>query len=128
MHLTINPATGREVARFEDCSAAELDAALAGAVKAQADWKTTAMTERSALLRRIAGALRENTRAYAALITLEMGKPRKDAEAEIEKCAWNCDYYAEHGPRFLADQPRDTGAEIWSTTRSTPCPPVAAST
>jgi acyl-CoA reductase-like NAD-dependent aldehyde dehydrogenase len=110
MHLSINPATGREVARFEDCSAAELDAALAAAVKAQADWKTTTMTERSALLRRIAGALRENAKAYAALITLEMGKPRKDAEAEIEKCAWNCDYYAEHGPRFLADQPRDTGA------------------
>ncbi len=38
------------------------------------------------------------------VISEEMGKPIAEAEAEVEKCALNCDFYAEHGPKFLADE------------------------
>ena len=49
--------------------------------------------------------------AYHALaMTLEMGKPIVQAEAEVEKCALACDFYAEHAEGFLAEQPRETDA------------------
>ena len=43
-------------------------------------------------------------------MTREMGKPIAQAEAEVEKCAGTCDYYAEHAEAFLAEQPRETDA------------------
>ena len=43
-------------------------------------------------------------------MTLEMGKPIVQSEAEVDKCAGICDYYAEHAERFLAVQPRETDA------------------
>jgi len=43
------------------------------------------------------------------VITTEMGKIFSKAEAEVEKCAWEADWYAEHGPQMLADAPAPTG-------------------
>jgi succinate-semialdehyde dehydrogenase/glutarate-semialdehyde dehydrogenase len=55
-------------------------------------------------LRGIAAQLRQNKASLARNITLEMGKPLPEAEAEVEKSAWNCEYVAEHGPAWLADE------------------------
>ncbi len=38
------------------------------------------------------------------LITREMAKLIREAEAEIMLSAWTCDFYAEHALRFLADE------------------------
>ena len=38
-----------------------------------------------------------------------MGKTLAEAEAEVEKCAWEADWYAEHGPQMFADAPAATG-------------------
>jgi succinate-semialdehyde dehydrogenase/glutarate-semialdehyde dehydrogenase len=43
-------------------------------------------------------------------MTREMGKPIVQSEAEVEKCAVTCDYYAEHAEAFLAEQTRETDA------------------
>jgi succinate-semialdehyde dehydrogenase/glutarate-semialdehyde dehydrogenase len=104
MFFSINPATGSEIARYEPHSAADIDQALSEAVAAQKAWRRRSITDRCAQLRKVAQALRANRDAYATLITSEMGKPIREAEAEIEKSAWTCDFYAEHAPRFLADE------------------------
>jgi succinate-semialdehyde dehydrogenase/glutarate-semialdehyde dehydrogenase len=54
-----------------------------------------------------------------------MGKPVVQGEAEVEKCATGCDYYAEHAEAFLAEQPRETDASR-SYVRFDPMGPVLA--
>jgi acyl-CoA reductase-like NAD-dependent aldehyde dehydrogenase len=55
-------------------------------------------------MRRLARVMRKNREEYARVVTEEMGKPVRQSLAEIEKCAWVCDYYAEHAEAFLRDQ------------------------
>ncbi|WP_127091108.1 aldehyde dehydrogenase family protein, partial [Aquabacter cavernae] len=110
MIISLNPATGAELARFEPHDASAVDAALTGAVSAQAIWARTPLSERVELLRRMARVLRAGKERYGLLITQEMGKPLPEAEAEVEKCAWNCDFYADSAPRFLADEVTESNA------------------
>ena len=101
---SINPTTGQEIAQFEQHSSADVDGILSSAAAAQAVWRRLPVTERVDLLRRAAKVLRANSDRYARLATKEMGKPLSEAVGEIEKCAWNCDFYAEQAPHFLADE------------------------
>lgn len=110
MIFSINPMSGAVLARFDPDTPAKVESALSEAVVAQARWRQIAVTDRVALLTRIAQALRSGKARYAKLITLEMGKPLVEAEAEIKKCAWTCDFYAAAAPRFLADEPVTSNA------------------
>ncbi|MBB4231045.1 NAD-dependent succinate-semialdehyde dehydrogenase [Rhizobium mongolense] len=105
MLTSINPATGKEIATFELHSDEYVDAALTAANRAQRKWREVPITERVGLLTRMAIALRKGKSTYAEMITREMGKPIAESEAEIEKCAYNCDFYAEHATQYLADEP-----------------------
>lgn len=105
MFASINPATGETVARFDEHSADDVEAALQAAAEAQRAWASRPLGERAGLLPRIAQVLRERKAEFARLITLEMGKPLAEAVAEIEKCAWTLDFYAEAALRYLADTP-----------------------
>lgn len=107
---SINPTTGRPIRSFPLQDDAAIDAALEAAAKAQRQWRLVPVAERVKLLPRIAAVLRDGKARYAEMIVREMGKPIAEAEAEIEKCAWNCDYYAEHAPVFLADEPVPSSA------------------
>jgi succinate-semialdehyde dehydrogenase/glutarate-semialdehyde dehydrogenase len=108
---SINPTTEEIVASFDEHSRADVDRALDAAAAAFPDWRARPFRERADLLLRAAGYLREHKGRFAGLITTEMGKPIAQAEAEIEKCAWNCEYYAENGERFLADREVATNAQ-----------------
>ena len=88
----------------------ELEAALAAADAAQREWATTSFAERRRCLEAAARLLREGRDDYARLATLEMGKPVAEAAAEVDKCAWNCEFYAAQAERFLADEPVQTDA------------------
>lgn len=68
------------------------------------DWKKLLYTERAVLFRQMAVVLRKNKETYAHQITLEMGKPIVQSRAEVEKCAWVCEYYAENIEDFLTTQ------------------------
>src|SRR5689334_8897007 len=107
---SINPATEAVLAAFEEHSRTDVDQALAGADRAFRSWRETEFERRSACMREAAAILRRDKARWAGLITAEMGKPIVEAEAEVEKCAWNCEFYAEHARRFLADEPVETNA------------------
>jgi succinate-semialdehyde dehydrogenase/glutarate-semialdehyde dehydrogenase len=73
-------------------------------------WRATSFGERAELMRGAAAYLRQEQARLAGLVTAEMGKPIVEAEGEIEKCAWNCEFYAENAERFLADEPQVSSA------------------
>src|SRR5262245_39843944 len=102
---SINPATGEVIETFEPFGDAQIDEALAQARDAFAQWRGTSFAARAALLRRVAAALRARRSELARIATLEMGKPLVESEAEVEKCAWNCDFYADNAENFLSDEP-----------------------
>jgi succinate-semialdehyde dehydrogenase/glutarate-semialdehyde dehydrogenase len=101
---SINPATGEVIETFELYNQAQINEALDQAYNAQKSWRKQSMTRRSELLHRVAQHLRGHKADLAQIATLEMGKPITEAEAEIEKCAWNCDYYADNAEKFLSDE------------------------
>lgn len=101
---SINPATDGVLAQFDAHDAATVDRKLSQTSKAQREWAHTPIAERMALLRRVAQTLRAQKSELAPLATLEMGKPLSEALGEVEKCAWNFDFYADAAPGFLADE------------------------
>ncbi|MBV8445361.1 MAG: NAD-dependent succinate-semialdehyde dehydrogenase, partial [Candidatus Dormibacteraeota bacterium] len=84
---------------------AAVDRALDAAAAAFRRWSTTPVAERGERLRALAAVLRHDVDAHAAAITLEMGKTLREARAEVEKCAFVCEYVADNAARFLADEP-----------------------
>ncbi len=107
---SINPATEEVLARFDPYSPEQVERAIAEAHATFLGWRATSFAERAAPMRALARHLRDRVDEYARLISVEMGKPITEARAEIEKCAWNCDYYAENAERFLADEIVKTNA------------------
>src|SRR5919202_1568320 len=107
---SINPATEEELASFEEHTPDQLEAALERAHRAAIDWRQRSFSERAGLMTQAASYLRDNKDRLARLISLEMGKPITEAVAEIEKCALNCDHYAEHADDYLAVEPHKTNA------------------
>jgi acyl-CoA reductase-like NAD-dependent aldehyde dehydrogenase len=105
-----NPATEEVLATFEVFSDVQIDEALAAAYTAFQSWREVSFAERSAHFHRVANYLREHKAELARTATQEMGKPITESEAEIEKCAWNCEYYADNAEKFLADEPVATNA------------------
>ncbi|HVH68216.1 MAG TPA: NAD-dependent succinate-semialdehyde dehydrogenase [Gemmatimonadales bacterium] len=122
---SINPATGAVLETFEETSPEALDRILARAEAASRDWGRRSVGERAERLRAAGRLLRERKEAHARTMALEMGKPLAQGVAEAEKCAWACDYYADHAEAFLASQPRDTDASS-SYVRFDPLGPVFA--
>jgi len=99
-----NPATERPVRAYESHSDSDVDDALERATTAFEDWRARPIEERQTKLANVATVLRENAEEYAQLITTEMGKPISEARSEVEKCAWVCEYYAEHAAAHLSDE------------------------
>jgi succinate-semialdehyde dehydrogenase / glutarate-semialdehyde dehydrogenase len=102
--VIINPATGKEVATYAGHTDSEVEAILADVGIAQKKWHAASYAERAKYFRAIAAQLRKEADEIAKTMALEMGKPITQGLAEVEKCAGNCDFYAEHGESFLVDE------------------------
>jgi len=101
---TTNPATGETVKTYETWGETRLKEVLQACSERSKLWKTTDMQERCELLRKCAKVIRDRSEELSAMITLEMGKLIGESRGEVEKCASICEYYADHGPGFLADE------------------------
>jgi len=109
---SVNPATEEVLQTYVMHSAGQIELALHAADRAFRQWSGSPFSLKSDLMNRAASLLREQKARLAGLMTSEMGKPIVEAEAEIEKCAWNCEYYAENAERFLGDETRESGASL----------------
>ncbi len=109
-HTSLNPATSQLLHTYASWDSARLAQALEKAHSAQQTWAQTTFSQRAEVLRNAAIQLRAQHDRYATLITHEMGKPLREASAEIEKCAGGCDYYAQHAEEFLRTEPMASDA------------------
>ena len=110
MITSINPFTGEVISRVKEYSSSQIDKALETSLKGFEKWKKTTYKERASLLKSAAEELKKNKKLYAETITKEMGKPISQSIAEVEKCAWVCEYYAENGEEQLANEVIETDA------------------
>jgi succinate-semialdehyde dehydrogenase / glutarate-semialdehyde dehydrogenase len=101
----INPATGKEIAEYDEMSRDDTAHAVEAAHAAFLDWRRKSFAERAKPMRETARLLRARTRQYGRLMSQEMGKPITAAIAEVEKCAVACDFFAENAEGFLAPEP-----------------------
>jgi succinate-semialdehyde dehydrogenase/glutarate-semialdehyde dehydrogenase len=110
MVTTIDPSSGSRLAVYEETSDEQIDAILDRALRAAVWWRGVPVIERAEAVRSFGQAMRERGEELARLATREMGKPVAQSRAEVEKCAWTCEWFADHGPALLASEPVDTGA------------------
>jgi succinate-semialdehyde dehydrogenase/glutarate-semialdehyde dehydrogenase len=122
---SINPATGDILETFHETSEQDIERILDEAHRAFRDWRRLSYAARAGHMEKAAHVLRARQAEFARLMALEMGKPITQGEAEVEKCAWACEYYAAHAASLLAEQPRQTDASR-SYVRFDPLGPVLA--
>ena len=122
---SINPTTGEVLESFPEMRPNEIDQAVEATYRTFHEWRSCSFPDRAKHMREAGRILRAGKEKYARTMALEMGKPIVQGEAEVEKCAWTCDYYAEHAEGFLADQLRETDASR-SYIRFDPIGPVLA--
>ena len=125
---TVNPATGETLKTFDPMSPGEIDARLARAAAAFAEYRRTPLADRAGWLRAAADLLGTDRDDLARLVTTEMGKTLAAARAEVDKCARGCRFYADHAEEFLAGHEADAGAvgAARASVRYQPLGPVLA--
>ena len=108
---TTNPATGEVVKTFQPLSEAEIEKKLQLAVRMFRAELKTPFAVRSKRMRKAAEILERDKDKFAHLMTLEMGKPYKQAMAEAVKCTTACNFYAENAEKIMADEVVETAAK-----------------
>ena len=103
LYQTINPLTEEVIKVFPEHADAELEEIIAKAESVyESDWRPSTLPKRKAVLKKAAAILREKRDEFAKLVTLEMGKLFREAQAEVDLSADILDYYADNASNFLA--------------------------
>lgn len=105
---TINPATEEVIATYDLMTDNQVNTVLSNSYKESEAWAGVNYQQRAELLKKIADLLLQRKEEYARLISIEMGKPIAQARAEIDKCGWGLEHYAEHAEDYLKDYKIDT--------------------
>jgi succinate-semialdehyde dehydrogenase/glutarate-semialdehyde dehydrogenase len=110
MITAVNPSTGKPGKSYDEHTSQPIEAAMRAALAAFAAWRESSFVRRGAVLRAAANLLRRRAESFAVLMATEMGKPVAQGRAEIEKCAWTCDVFADQAEAMLAPMPVATDA------------------
>jgi succinate-semialdehyde dehydrogenase/glutarate-semialdehyde dehydrogenase len=102
---SVNPSTNEVIKQFEEATDEDVKYVLERSEEAFKDWKNTSFKERAVIMQKAADIMEDDIEHYAYLMTLEMGKVKREAHAEIKKCASACRYFAEHAESFLKNEP-----------------------
>ena len=108
---SINPFDPSRIINYPQLSDMSLAIRLGRSQSTFAQYRNTSFEERASLMKRVAVLLRKRSKEFAETITKEMGKPVREAEAEVKKCAWVCEYYAENAVLFLEEKVVETEAD-----------------
>jgi len=106
----INPASGEIISTYPEATADDVTQGIENCHRAFLEWKKTAFSERVLVLKQAAHILTERRDEYSRLMALEMGKPIRSGRAEIEKCAWACEYFADQAETMLMPEIIETDA------------------
>lgn len=107
---SINPFTNQIIAEYREYSASEVEEIITEVDRAFHSWKLTSFEQRTICMKNLQAKLLEKKGELAAVIVSEMGKVKREAIGEVEKCAWVCGYYAENAESFLKSEPIKTEA------------------
>lgn len=107
---SINPATEELLQQFEELSDEQINQKIEAAQHAYRKWQSVPMDQKKNLMKKLGQLFRDQSGELGKLMTLEMGKPIKQACAEAEKCGWVCDYYADNIDDILAKEIIETDA------------------
>jgi succinate-semialdehyde dehydrogenase / glutarate-semialdehyde dehydrogenase len=88
----VNPGTEKQIGWVSLARVADLDAALAAAVRGFSVWRQTAPLARAKVLAGAARLLRERADGIARLLSQEQGKPLAEARGELDRVAEMCDW------------------------------------
>jgi len=111
MIQTINPYKAETIKEYQLHSKEEIVELLKTSTNTYESWKNESVGYRTAVLKKVSELLWDRKKHYAELITIEMGKPITQSLAEIDKCIWACDFYAQNAAQFLADELIPTDAD-----------------
>ncbi|WP_110687788.1 betaine-aldehyde dehydrogenase [Salinicola aestuarinus] len=101
----VNPANGETLASIQQASAADIDAAVESASRAQRQWAAMSGMERSRILLKAVALLRERNNELAELETLNTGKPFSEtASVDIVTGADALEYFAGLAPAIEGTQ------------------------
>lgn len=110
MFTATNPATGEEIKRYPLHDATRVAEFLRESRDTWTEWKTTPFSERADLLNRVARVMEDDIGSLAEWMTLEMGKPVREAHGEVKKSIWCARHYAEKAEAYLAPIPIESDA------------------
>lgn len=108
---SINPFNQEELASFHSMDDEEIQAKILVLKNGFSSWKKKSVNFRAEQLFKLAKKLREKESFLSMQISKEMGKPLSQSKAEIEKCAWVCEYYAENAKKILEPKIVETDAK-----------------
>ncbi|MCI0416809.1 NAD-dependent succinate-semialdehyde dehydrogenase [bacterium] len=107
---SINPATGELIRTYPEMTPQQFNEIIESSHRAFSEWKQTPFSHRAPLMKKAGEILKSKKEEFARMMTLEMGKTVAQGHAEVEKCSWVCDYYADHAERFLTPEIVQTDA------------------
>jgi succinate-semialdehyde dehydrogenase/glutarate-semialdehyde dehydrogenase len=110
MPISINPFTGEIITRYPEMNEKDLIQKIEQNHLAWQEFRWSSLSERAQRLMVLNKLLLLEQDHLSELVTLEMGKPISQSRAELQKCAWLCEYYAENGATFLEEEMISTEA------------------